>query len=210
MWSQIWIKEPHDQKTFIGDSMPSKSRVRGAWRGPFPVWAREFPFLCKGALDKKVQWTACQKRRGFRFDRRLLVFHPRSLTGKRREDCCSSGRTPRTPALHEEATPPSSPGKETRPDPTRRGKHPLHSAGLLRAARSASTSERRWTTSPWLLMTCYQVFLYKVIPLLSFVGSIILTSLIKKKKKVLVPFICTLFLRQFCALSALFYHSPVK
>lgn len=100
-------------------------------------------FFVRALLIRKSKWTACQKRRGFRFDRRLLVFHPRSLTGKRREDCCSSGRTPRTPALHEEATPPSSPGKETRTDPSWRGKHPLHSAGLLRAARSASTSERR-------------------------------------------------------------------
>lgn len=55
--------------------MPSKSRVRRSWRYPFPFWAREGPFLCKGALDKKVQWTACQKRRGFRSDRRLLVFN---------------------------------------------------------------------------------------------------------------------------------------
>lgn len=47
---------------------------------------REFQFLYKGSLDKKVQWISCQKSQGFRFDRRLLVFHPRSLNIQRREE----------------------------------------------------------------------------------------------------------------------------
>lgn len=44
-------------------------------------------FFVKFALDKQVQQPACQPRRGFRFDRRLLAFHPRLLTEKRGEDC---------------------------------------------------------------------------------------------------------------------------
>lgn len=53
-----------------------------------------------------------------------------------------------------------------------------------------------------------KLFLFKVIPLLSFSGSLSQTFLIQN---ILVPFICTLFLKQFCASSALsLSHSPVN
>lgn len=47
---------------------------------------REFQFPDKGSLDKKVHWTFCQQSWGFRFDRRLLVFHLRTLNIQRREE----------------------------------------------------------------------------------------------------------------------------
>lgn len=57
MWSQIWIK-----KTFIGDSMPSKSRVQRFWWALFPFWERESSnFLIKALLIRKSSGPSVRK-----------------------------------------------------------------------------------------------------------------------------------------------------
>lgn len=48
------------------------------------VWERFPRFTHKGSLDRKVQWALCQETWCLRFDRCLLVFHPRSLNMHRK------------------------------------------------------------------------------------------------------------------------------
>ena len=115
---------------------------------------REFPFPDKGSLDKKVHWTFCQQSWGFRFDRRLLVFHLRTLNIQRREE-----KEIANTAGHRESQPwvgmmklllPSSTYKKTQPlSGTERV--PSHNAGPATIPRTVTNSSITLIMNSWFM-----------------------------------------------------------